>query len=494
MNRGVILYVNPYHRYLGYYAAVKLRDQYGGTQEAEEVFTRFVAQAGSDTFSTSEAGRILRSIFGGRGVVRQGFQGRGRSPGGRGGGTNASPDVPTADPDSEVEDTPEGSDDDDPAFDPILDDLGVEERHAEFERRQLLREQRLAAQAERRATRRANHARVREAVARNARAEHPAFEPSEVEDAFAQVLHCTTPLDASKVGVTSQDVSEGFPNLALTHRAPRLFRSVSGFADPAYWNMRHWMVLPCFNKDCPRSNQPPRVNRSDAQILGWEVCLHCGSTSIVKIHEPEHAGLLKTAIMRAFDRAVPGRQILDWCWAATTLSSCSYAAVAARTVVVDRYNLSIRKNRTDAIQTQKILATAGYKGTRYGGRGGYRRCCAENDEYRVAQAALGRRPDWVEHCLPLSYGKFFAGTPLPHERVFSINDRAEPSDIVESLKTHVSRRWPSGSRAPFLLNRAGLRTDQEGFGPDQRAFAAQGARGLAREALRSRWGEQDEAL
>jgi hypothetical protein len=35
------------------------------------------------------------------------------------------PDVPAADPDSEVEDTPEGSDDDDPAFDPFLDDLGV---------------------------------------------------------------------------------------------------------------------------------------------------------------------------------------------------------------------------------------------------------------------------------------------------------------------------------------------------------------------------------
>jgi hypothetical protein len=204
--------------------------------------------------------------------------------------------------------------------------------------------------------------------------------------------------------------------------------------------------------------------------------------------------MLKTAIMRAFDRAVPGRQILDWCWAATTLSSCSYASVAARTVVVDRYNLSIRKNRTDAIQVQKVLATAGYKGTLYGGRGGYRRCCAENDDYRVAQAALGRRPDWIEHCLPLSYNKFFAGTPLPPELGFSITRRAEPSDIVASLTTHVSRRWPSASRAPFLLNRAGLRTDQEGFGSEQRAFAASGARSLAREAERSRYGEQEEAL
>ena len=199
-------------------------------------------------------------------------------------------------------------------------------------------------------------------------------------------------------------------------------------------------------------------------------------------------------IKKAFDRAVPGRQILDWCWAATTLSSCSYAIAAGRTVVVDRYDLSIRKNRTDAVQTQKLLATVGYKGTRYGGRGGYRQCCAENDEYRIAQAALGRRPDWVEHCLPLSYGKFFAGTPLPQEHVFSINDRAVPSDIVQSLTTHVSRRWRSGSRAPFLLNRAGLRTDQEGFGPEQRAFATSGARSIAREAERAGHGEQEEAL
>ena len=61
-DRGVVLYVNPYHRYLGYYAAVKLRNQHGDTPAAQEVFTRFVAQAGGEAFSTSEAGRILRSV------------------------------------------------------------------------------------------------------------------------------------------------------------------------------------------------------------------------------------------------------------------------------------------------------------------------------------------------------------------------------------------------------------------------------------------------
>ena len=387
---------------------------------------------------------------------------------------------------SEPEDTPEASDDDDPAFDQYFDDLGVDERRAELERRHNLKVQREAERAERRAARRADHARVRENVARNARAAHPAFKSSETEDAFAQVLHCTTPLDASKVGVTSQDATSGFPNLALTHRAPRLFRSVSDFANPEYWNMRHWMVMPCFNKDCPRSKEPPRVNRKDGQILGWEVCLHCGSTSLVKVHEPQHAGVLKTAIMRAFDRAVPGRQILDWCWAAATLSSCSYANVSSRVATAtNRYDLTNRKNRIDAIQTQKLLATVGQKGVLYGGRSGYRRCCNENEEYRAAQAALGRRPDWVEHCLPADYGKFFAASPDALGPRFSITDRADPSDIVQSLTTHVSKAWPPGSREPFLLRRAGLRTDQEGFGSEMAELAAAGARSLARETARA---------
>ena len=90
----------PYHGYLGYYAAVKLRDQYGGTPEAESVFTRFVAQAGGDTFSTSEAGRILRSVFGGVSGARQG---KGR---GRGRGRGVSPDAPPAGPESSPDDVP----------------------------------------------------------------------------------------------------------------------------------------------------------------------------------------------------------------------------------------------------------------------------------------------------------------------------------------------------------------------------------------------------
>jgi hypothetical protein len=77
---------------LGYYAAVKLRDQYGGTPEAESVFTRFVAQAGGDTFSTSEAGRIQRTVFGG---VSGAGQGKGKDKGrGRGRGRAVSPDFP----------------------------------------------------------------------------------------------------------------------------------------------------------------------------------------------------------------------------------------------------------------------------------------------------------------------------------------------------------------------------------------------------------------
>jgi len=195
--------------------------------------------------------------------------------------------------------------------------------------------------------------------------------------------------------------------------------------------------------------------------------------------------------MRAFDRAVPGRQILDGCSAAATLSSCSYANVSARVATAkNRYDKTTRKNRTDAIQTQKQLATVGHRGVLYGGRGGYRRCCNENEEYKAAQAALGRRPDWVEFMLPANFPAVEASPDAPGPRFF-VTDRADPTEIVRSLCTHVSRSWPPGSREPFLLSRAGLQTDQEGFGFDEAELAITGARSLARETARAGLNEEE---
>jgi hypothetical protein len=68
---------------------------------------------------------------------------------------------------------------------------------AEMERRRGVRAQFEARRAERRATRRAEHARARENIARNAVAVREPIDPARIEEAFAQVLHCTTPLDAS---------------------------------------------------------------------------------------------------------------------------------------------------------------------------------------------------------------------------------------------------------------------------------------------------------
>ena len=68
---------------------------------------------------------------------------------------------------------------------------------------------------------------------------------------------------------------------------------------------------------------------------------------------------------------------------------------------------------------------------------------------------------------------------------YSVLVRASPNAIVESLLTHVSRDLPPASREPFLLSQAGLRTDQEGFGPNETELAEMGARGHATDAARS---------
>ena len=85
---------------------------------------------------------------------------------------------------------------------------------------------------------------------------------------------------------------------------------------------------------------------------------------------------------------------------------------------------------------------------------------------------------------PTDYGKFFAASTDALGPRFSITDPADPLDIVKSLTTHVSKVWPPGSREPFLLSRAGLRTDQEGFDSDVAELAISGARSLARETAR----------
>ena len=154
-----------------------------------------------------------------------------------------SPDAPPAgrryspdDVPSEPEDTPESED---PALDEYFDDMSPADKAAEMERRRGLRAQREARRAERRAVRRAEHARARENIAPNAQAVREPIDLARIEEAFAQVLRCTTPLDASKVGVSSQDALSGIEKVALQHRAPRLFWSVSDFCNPTHFNMRN---------------------------------------------------------------------------------------------------------------------------------------------------------------------------------------------------------------------------------------------------------------
>ena len=81
-------------------------------------------------------------------------------------------------------------------------------------------------------------------------------------------------------------------------------------------------------------------------------------------------------------------------------------------------------------------------------------------------------------------------TPVAPER-FSIIDRASPGEIVVSLTTHVSRTLPPGSRKPFCLSHAGLRTEQEGFGFNVSELTILGARSFAAVTARAGLNEEE---
>ena len=92
--------------------------------------------------------------------------------------------------------------------------------------------------------------------------------------------------------------------------------------------------------------------------------------------------------------------------------------------------------------------------------------------------------------LDADYVPIEASPDAPGPR-FSVIDRAAPDEIVASLTTHVSRAFAPGSRDPFRLSHAGLRTDQEGFGFNEVELTEMVARSFAAEAARAGLEEEE---
>ena len=109
---------------------------------------------------------------------------------------------------------------------------------------------------------------------------------------------------------------------------------------------------------------------------------------------------------------------------------------------------------------------------------------ADRDDHSSAVAA-----DYGRLFLDADYVSVEA-TPVAPER-FSIIDRASLGEIVVSLTTHVSRTLPPGSRKPFRLSHAGLRTDQEGFGFNESELTILGARSFAAVTARAGLNEEE---
>jgi hypothetical protein len=437
---GRILYTNPYHRFLAHYTVTKFQREHEGSEEVAAAIQR-VEDAEGGGFQTTQTHRVLRNIF-----STLAAEGKGT-----GKGQEASTDEPAP---------AAGEDSSSDSFrDEFEDDLALQDIAD-------TRTRRTAQRAERSARRNTDASRDAENVRRNARSQP--FEPFSADLALAQILHCTTVLEATRLGLTPDDIAIGREHLHMTFRAPRLFRNVTGFADKSSFRMVHWPSVACNTEGC---RQLRLRDRGARLVLGWRCCPMCSSDSPGAIlRDDECRVTLRRAIMNAFDRAVPRIPILNWCMNAGTLASCNFShAPAATAASVDRYDKRNRKNRDDAVSLQRQLATVGSNGVLYGGVGGYVECWDADLNFRDRQQTLGRGRDWMNFMwdaqLRRTHTPLRAADSGPRPpRGFSVMDVLE-SYVVPDLTdpNHPSMLLPPASHEPLNGRNAALRSDQRGW-------------------------------